>query len=263
MHATAIIAEDEPVLRHWLASRIGERWPDLEFVAAAEDGPTALARLVDLRPDVCFIDVRMPGMTGIEVIEEAVEVWPADRPLPLVVFVTAFSDFAVRAFEAESTDYLVKPVSLPRLDRCLDRLKRRLDERRRGAVELTQQVEWLRTSLDRLAPLGARWLEVLQVPVGTSIHFIGLDEVVYFEAADKYVRVVTSVRDFHLRGSLKDLIPQLNPSDFWQIHRRTVVRVADIAGVRRDPTGRISLSLRRRTESLAVSRLYGGRFRFG
>lgn len=263
MHATAMIAEDEPLLGRWLASQLAERWPGLTLVANVEDGLAARERLLALQPDVCFIDVRMPGMTGIEVIEEMAEVWPAGRPLPLVVFVTAYPDYAVRAFRADSADYLVKPVDPVRLDACVVRLQGRLAERRRGDMGLAQQLEHLRAALAGLGPASPPRPDVLQLQAGDAVHFVRLEDVVFFEADDKYVRVVTPQRDYHLRCAMKDLLPQLDPDRFWRIHRRTVVRLLDIAHAQRDVTGRLQVALRRRPEVLTVSRLYAGRFKPG
>lgn len=261
--ATAVIAEDEPRLGNWLAARLAERWGELKLLALVEDGLAARERLLSLRPDVCFIDIGLPGMSGIDVIEAMAEEWPPGSTLPLVVFVTAYPDYAVRAFRADSADYLVKPVEPARLDACVARLKARLEERRRGDVAVAQQLEQLRTSIAGLAQATTAGPDVLQLQAGDAIHFVPLDDIVYFEADDKYVRVVTADRDYFMRCTLRELLPRLDPDRFWQIHRGTVVRVLDIAQARRDDTGRLQLRLRRRPEVLHVSRLYGGRFRPG
>lgn len=261
MNATALIAEDEPTIGRWLAARLVERWPDLRIVAHVEDGLAARESMFALQPDVCFVDIQLPGMTGIEVVEEMADEWPAGRPLPLVVFVTAYPDFAVRAFRADSVDYLVKPVDPARLDVCVARLIDRLATRRRDPAALTHQLDQLRQALASVGVASTNHLQVLQLPVGESTHFVPVDDVVYLESDDKYVRVVTPTRDYHMRCPLKDLLPRLDPERFWRIHRRTVVRLLDIAEARRDPTGRLEVTLRRRPEVLAVSRLYASRFK--
>jgi DNA-binding LytR/AlgR family response regulator len=262
MIATALIAEDEPLLADALAADLQRLWPQLRIVAREGDGHGALAQALALQPDVCFLDIRMPGMDGLDAAQAMAEDWPADRPYPLVVFVTAYDQYALQAFERAAVDYLLKPVDAERLARCVERLQAALARRAAPPMALQQAVEQLRGLLGAAAaPDVAAKLEVVQAGVGNTVHVVPVDEVVYFEAADKYVRVVTADREHLIRTSLRDLLPQLDPQRFWQVHRGTVVQARCIAAATRDEAGKISLTLRGRPEKVGVSRVYAHRFK--
>ena len=242
------------------------------------DGERALGEALALRPEVCFLDIRMPGASGLEVAQALAEDWPADRAFPLLVFVTAYDQYALKAFEAQAVDYLVKPWSPPRLAACVQRLRARLAERK-GAGERADRSANDAAALDErtLAQLRALLaaaadesgtsadrpprLEVIQAGVGNMVHLVPVDEVVYFEAADKYVRVVTAEREHLIRTSLRELLPQLDPQRFWQVHRGTVVRARSIASAQRHESGKVTLTLRERAERLTASRLYAHLFK--
>ncbi len=259
----ALIAEDEPLLAAALAADLRQAWPALEIVATVGDGLSAAQQALSLSPDVCFFDIRMPGCTGLEAAQMLAEEWPAGRPFPLIVFVTAYDQYAVQAFEARAVDYLVKPHDSARLQRCVAGLQQRLAARQPPAGELQLAMEQLRGLLGAAAPGGAAppRLEVIQAGVGTTVHFVPVDDVVYFEAADKYVRVITADKEHLIRLALKDLLPQLDPQRFWQIHRGTVVQARCIASARRDDSGKVYVSLRGRPEVLTASRLYAHLFK--
>ncbi|MBE7420388.1 MAG: response regulator transcription factor [Ideonella sp.] len=274
----ALIAEDEPLLRDALAAELRSAWPELQLVAQVGDGERALGEALALRPEVCFLDIRMPGASGLEVAQALAEDWPADRAFPLLVFVTAYDQYALKAFEAQAVDYLVKPWSPPRLAACVQRLRARLAERK-GAGERADRSANDAAALDErtLAQLRALLaaaadesgtsadrpprLEVIQAGVGNMVHLVPVDEVVYFEAADKYVRVVTAEREHLIRTSLRELLPQLDPQRFWQVHRGTVVRARSIASAQRHESGKVTLTLRERAERLTASRLYAHLFK--
>ncbi len=270
MHATALIAEDEPLLAANLRAELARLWPELDVVAQVTHGAAAVERALALRPDLLFLDIRMPGMSGLDAAQALAEDWPAadaGRPFPLLVFVTAYDQYATQAFDRAAVDYVLKPVQPERLAQTCRRLQDALRARARpadGDAALAMAVERLR---GLLAPGGAMPapaaapLQVIQAGAGNVIHLVPVAEVLYFEAADKYVRVVTAGAEHLLRTSLRELQPQLDASRFWQIHRGTVVRCDAIATVLRDEAGKLTLTLRGHPDRLGVSRLYAHRFR--
>lgn len=257
----ALIAEDEPLLLQGLRDELAALWPELTIAAAVADGDSALQQALVLLPDLCFLDVRMPGLSGIEVAQALAEDWPDTTPFPMLVFVTAYDQYALQAFDAQATDYLVKPVQADRLSACVQRLKARLVERT-AAGPLPQTLEQLRALLHNMVPSRpiAR-LEVIQASVGAIVHMVPVDDVIYFEAADKYVRVITAEREYLIRTSLRELLPQLDSLQFWQIHRGTLVRARAIASAQREESGKVLLTLRQRPERLTASRLYAHLFK--
>jgi DNA-binding LytR/AlgR family response regulator len=256
---TALIAEDEPLLAEALAGALRRAWPGLALLPAAADGRAALDLALAARPDACFLDIRMPGMDGLEVARAMAEDWPEGAPFPLLVFVTAHDEFALKAFEAQAVDYLLKPVQPARLAACIARLQRLLAERADPAAALAQAVA--RLGALSLPPPTAEPLVVIRAQMGEAVHLVPVEEVIYFDAADKYLRVVTASREFLIRLSLRELLPRLDPARFWQIHRGTVVQARHIALARRDETGRVTLTLRGRAETLTASRLHAHLFR--
>lgn len=262
--ARALIAEDEPLLAAGLRADLAALWPELEVVALVGDGLQASAQALALRPEVCFFDIRMPGCSGLEAAQTLAEDWPSDPgspPLPLLVFVTAYDDYALQAFEAQAVDYLVKPVDRTRLAACISRLQARL-EPRGSPKALEDTLAQLRGLLGgvQVSPAQAR-LQVIQAQVGNLVQMVPVDEVIYFEAADKYVRVVTAEREHLIRLSLRELLPQLDAGQFWQVHRGTVVQARCISAARREESGKVTLNLRGRPETLVASRLYAHLFK--
>ena len=268
---TALIAEDELLLAQALRAELARAWPELTLLESAVDGDDAVERALAHRPAVVFLDIRMPGRSGLEAAEAIVEEWPGDAgPLPLIVFVTAYDQYALQAFERAAVDYLQKPVQPARLAACCARLRDMLALRDAAQVAATPAADdaallgRLRTLLaaapaardDAAAPL-----TILQAGIGSTLHMIPIDEVVYFEAADKYVRVVTATREALIRTSLRELLPRLNAERFWQIHRGTVVRADAVATATRDESGKVFLTLRQRPERLVASRLHAHLFR--
>ncbi len=263
---TALIAEDEPLLAQALRAELARAWPELVLLDDAVDGDDAVERVLQHRPAVVFLDIRMPGRSGLEAAEAIVEEWPAGSgPLPLVVFVTAYDQYALQAFERAAVDYLQKPVQPARLAACCARLKDMivLRETAQGAAPSDDAalLGRLRSLLVAAPAVAEAPLTILQAAIGTTLHMIPVDEVVYFEAADKYVRVVTATREALIRMSLRELLPRLNAERFWQIHRGTVVRADAIATATRDDSGKVFLTLRQRPERLVASRLHAHLFR--
>ncbi len=259
----ALIAEDEPLLAAALRADLQRLWPALQIVATVADGDSAVAKALALQPEVCFLDIRMPGISGLEAAQALAEDWPEGQPFPLLVFVTAYDQYALQAFERQAVDYLLKPVTNERLAACVQRLQRALGQRGDAAAVMSATLEQLRGLLGAApgaAPAAAR-LQVIQAQTGATVHLAPVDEVIYFEAADKYLRVITAERELLIRLSLRELLPQLDPNVFWQVHRGTVVQARCIASARRDESGKAFLTLKGRSETLSVSRLYAHLFK--
>lgn len=262
---SAVIAEDEPLLAEGLRQALAKAWPELRIAAMAGDGVSAVREALAHRPDVLFFDIRMPGQDGLDAAAELADAWPQSQPFPALVFVTAYDQYAVAAFEAQAVDYLLKPVQADRLARTVERLRRELDRRRNldAPERLEQTLRQLRRLMSDSSPPPQTFtpLRMLTASQGVATHIIPLEEVVYLEAADKYVRVLTAEREYLIRTPLKELLPRLDPEAFWQVHRAVIVRADAIAQAQRDEQGRLWLRLRERPERLGVSRLYAHRFR--
>jgi DNA-binding LytR/AlgR family response regulator len=261
MNIRALIAEDEPILASTLARTLHKLWPELEIAGTAANGVAAVEQALALRPDVLFLDIRMPGQTGIEAAEELAERWDGPAPFPHVVFVTAYDDYAVQAFEQAAADYVLKPVNETRLARTVERLQGLLAGRRIEADPLACLVDRLQALLpDTAAPAGPR-LDFVRAAVGNVVRMIPVAEVVYFQAADKYVSVATADSETLIRVPLRELLPQLDPARFRQINRSTVVNMACVASAVRDGMGKLQLNLRNRPEKPRVSPVYAHLFR--
>lgn len=259
---TALIAEDEPLLAAALRAELAQAWPELRVVASVGDGASAVAQAHALRPDVLFLDIRMPGQSGLEAAAELADDWPEGLPLPILVFVTAFDAYAVQAFDAQAVDYLLKPVTPERLARAVQRVQQRLSQQLPAPQQLDQTLAQLRALLASPGHGAPRErLSVIQASVGNSIRLLPISEVLVFEAADKYLRVLSADQELLIRTPLRELMAQLDPAEFWQIHRGTVVRASAIDSATRDEAGKLALRLRGRSENWPVSRLYAARFR--
>ena len=249
--ATALIAEDEKPLRDALRAQLGIAWPELEIVAECEDGIAAMEAIVAHRPQVCFLDIRMPGVTGLDVARAAL------AAKSVVVFTTAYDEYAVRAFEMGASDYLLKPVQPARLQQTVGRVCERLqtsvrDDEDDARIDALEQA---------LRPAGKRLIRWISAAVGDTVKMIGIEEVVYFQASEKYVRVVTAQGEAVIRTPLKELLAGLDPEEFWQVHRGTIVRVSAIDRLRKDDLGKSTLTLRGRSDALPVSSAFLQRFR--
>jgi DNA-binding LytR/AlgR family response regulator len=236
--ARALIAEDEDILRDELQSRLKLLWPELAIVALARSGHEALQLLDAHRPDVMFLDIEMPGLTGLEVARQA-------DGMCRVVFVTAYDAYAIAAFEQGAVDYILKPYDAARLATAVRRVKERLHTAPPSLSGLLGELAAARPPREHL-----RWINASH---GQEVRLITVDEVCYFQADTKYTRVVTAESEALIRRSLRELQEQLDPSCFWQIHRSTIVNANAIAGVSRDFRGRVSVKLKARSEKLAVS----------
>ncbi len=279
MNVRALIAEDEPILALTLKKHLEKLWPELQIIALAENGPEAVQLTLEHQPDILFLDIRMPGKTGLEVAEELAEEWQDQTTFPRIVFVTAYDEFAVQAFEHSASDYVLKPVSEERLSRTVTRLQKQLsaesssDQNAESAVSTgTPALDNLITQLQSLLPSGqlqglaaatktTEQLRVIRAAVGNNIRMIPVEDVLYFEATDKYINVVTRDHESLIRSSLRDLLPQLDASLFWQIHRSTVVNIREVSLAQRDEAGKITLRLRNSEAKLPVSRVYAHLFR--
>ncbi len=242
----ALIADDEPHLAADLQRRLKLLWPELQIISVVHDGVAAEQALRDLAPDIAFLDIRMPGQSGLDAARAA-------QKNCRVVFVTAFDDHAVQAFEQAAADYLLKPVSDERLARCVERLQQRAMFEPDALMARLQQL--------LAKPAKPEYLRWLKVQVGQNVRMLAVEDVCYFQSADKYTTVLTRDAELLLRTPLKDLIEQLDAEQFWQVHRGTVVNVKQIVSAHHDLLGKVSLTLRDRTEKVAVSRSYAHLFR--
>ncbi len=244
---TAIIAEDEPILRTQLEAKLARLWPELDIIASVEDGAAALEALEERVPDFMILDIRMPEMTGVEVARLV-----AGRCH--VVFVTAYDEYAIQAFEAGAVDYLLKPATDERLAVTIERLKAKT------ATPPTDLNAVLARIADRLEPRRER-LQWIKATVGQSLRLIPVADVLFFQSDEKYTRVVTSDGEALIKTPIRELLDGLDPQVFWQIHRSTVVNASAIAGVSRDFRGQAHVKIRGRDDSLVVSRIYSHLFK--
>jgi DNA-binding LytR/AlgR family response regulator len=259
-HLRALIAEDEPILAQALAAALQRLWPELQLVGMVDNGEAAVRETIALKPDILFSDIKMPGKSGLEAAEELAEDWPDDAPFPLLVFVTAYDQFALQAFDHAAVDYVLKPINDARLAKTIERLKQRIGQDHEREQELDNMIGKLRT-LTPAAAVSVEKLTMIRAATGNQIRLIPIEEVVYFEATDKYVTVVTSDSSVLIRTSLKELLPQLDTNQFWQIHRSTIVNVRQIHMATRDELGKLSVKLRDRKENLQVSRVFAHLFK--
>lgn len=246
---TAIIADDEDLQRAELQRLLALAWPELEIVASVEDGSEALAAIAELAPDIAFLDIRMPGISGLDVAR-------ASQGKAGIVFTTAYDSHAIEAFNLGAVDYLLKPVTRPRLEQALERVRSRLGagsaERSKRLVELDARLR------PNVAQERIRWISCT---AGNIIKLFPIDEILFFESDTRYTRVVTANDEGLIRMPIKDLLPSLDPDQFWQIRRGTLVRARAIARIRRDELGGFIVELREHPAQLKVGQTYAWRFR--
>ncbi|CDU01486.1 putative Response regulator of the LytR/AlgR family [Vibrio coralliirubri] len=264
---TAIIADDEALLRHHLDKSLAEVWPELEIVGKAQNGLEAMQSIQQLKPDVAFLDIRMPELDGISLAKQLNKL---DSP-PLIVFITAYDEYAVKAFEHNAMDYLLKPINEERLLATCQKVKARLssNQTQTGTTPEQPDITALMAQLQQLSQSTSQqnkqqYLTWLKASVGEDIHLIAVDDVAYFKAEDKYVSIFKkgqggSLEEYILRVSLKELIAQLNPDEFWQIHRSVVVKVSAIDKVKKGLSGQMSAYVS--GEKLPISRASQGLFK--
>lgn len=261
---TAVIAEDEPVLARTLSRLLAQAWPELHIAGVAEDGLQATELALAEAPDVVFLDIKMPGRNGIEVAEAVADDWPDDRAEPLFVFVTAFDEFAVSAFERAAVDYVLKPATAERLQQTVTRLQARLAARTAPPeagerAALMQRVQSI--SAPPAPPTPDERIKVIRAGVGNTVRMIPVADVVCFEATEKYVNVVTPSGEALVRMSLRELTARIDSTDFIQVHRSVLVNSNAILSATRDENGHYSLAVRGLQRPLKVSRAFGHLFR--
>jgi DNA-binding LytR/AlgR family response regulator len=259
----AVIADDERLMRDQLSARLAEAWPELQIVAEAKNGLEAVALVDQHRPDVVFLDIRMPGLTGVDAARQIAQMDVADdESLPEIVFITAYDQYAVEAFEQGVADYVLKPAERDRLQVTVARIQRRLAMRGNAdgpadddrAPPMQQLLHKLAAQLNPNAK--PHYLEWIQATVGQAIQMIPVAEVLFFISDEKYTRVQTPQVEALIRKPIKELIDELDPQLFWQIHRSTLVNVKAIAGITRDFRGRQIVGVKGHGEKLEVSRSY-------
>ena len=269
----AVLADDERLMRDQLRARLAEAWPELQIVAEAKNGLEAVQLVTEHRPEIVFLDIRMPGLSGVEAARQIAQLPPResaagsagdDDLLPEIVFITAYDQYAVEAFEQGVADYVLKPAERDRLQLTVDRIKTRLEARAGGpdapaGPHLQQLLHQLSARLNPGSTL--QYLQWIQATVGQAIQMIPVSEVLFFISDEKYTRVQTVQVEALIRKPIKELVDEIDPQAFWQIHRSTLVNVKAIAGVTRDFRGRQIVSVKGHPEKLEVSRSYTGLFK--
>ncbi|MDO8285640.1 MAG: LytTR family DNA-binding domain-containing protein [Rhodoferax sp.] len=273
----ALIADDERLMREQLRARLSEVWPELEIVAEAKNGLEAVALTEQHHPDIVFLDIRMPGLTGVDAARQIAQLptfdeaqgWPGCE----IVFITAYDQYAVQAFEQGVVDYVLKPAERERLMVTVERIRQRMAERARHSAEgaddadaplpahtpdMQQLLQRLAVQLNPKAPPKLQWI---QATVRQAIQMIPVEDVLFFISDEKYTRVQTATVEALIRKPIKELVEEIDMQLFWQIHRSTLVNIKAIAGVSRDERGRQLVSVRGLTEKLEVSRSYAGLFK--
>lgn len=261
----AVIADDERLMRDQLRARLQQVWPDLVIVAEAKNGLEAVQAVKDHQPDVIFLDIRMPGLTGVEAAKEIAQLDLGDEALlPEMVFITAYDQYAIEAFEQGVVDYVLKPAETERLRATVVRLATRLTQRDRAQLKsdhfTADQVttpsvqQWLHALSAKISGQSPNYLSWLQASVGQNIQMVPVEDVLFCVSDEKYTRVQTLKQEFLIRKPIKELVESLDPQIFWQIHRSTLVNVKAIASVQRDERGRQEVSIKGHPEKLAVSR---------
>ena len=240
---TALIADDEPHLAQYLKTQLAQAWPELQIVKVAAHGIEAAEAIAELEPDLAFLDIQMPGLTGLEVAQG---IEGATR----VVFVTAYDHYAIEAFEARAVDYLLKPLKAERLAACVERLRRA--QAPAGDDALAETLKRLLPTAGA-APARLRYIRAAQ---GELMHQVPVDEVLYFHADDKYTIVQTATAEHLIRTPIFELAGQLDPDRFWQVHRSTIINLDHLAGTRRDEQSRLFVRIRGQGRELPVSRAY-------
>ncbi len=247
----AIIADDEEILRTGITVLLNRMWPDLDICGQAENGAQALSMIQSQKPDIAFLDIQMPGMTGVEVAKKVLGTTK-------VVFITAYDQFAVEAFESEAVDYILKPVSEQRLGKTIDRLKKQLtastrDNQGQGRESVLDLKKIIQVLENRAAP---EYLRLIKVKTGTDLRFVPVSEIVYFKAEDKYTIVLTGQKEFLIKTPIRDLENRLDPENFWRVHRSTIVNIEKIKKITRSFTNQMMVNFQDTSETIAVSRSF-------
>ncbi len=248
----AIIADDEKQLRLHLKSKLAVLWPELILCGEAENGLEALELIESCRPAIVFLDIKMPGLSGIEVAQKI-------RVDCRVVFITAYDQYAIEAFENEAVDYILKPVTDKRLEKTIQRLKKQISAISSESIDFHPTMDRLLAALkDKQLPGYLKWIKVRH---GEDVRLISVEEVCYFKAEDKYTVVKTPASESLIKKSIRQLTTELDPEHFWRIHRGTIINVSRIGNVSRSFAGRLIITLKDLPETLTVSRSYGHLFK--
>ena len=248
MNYKAIIVDDEKELRTYLKSMLAETWPQLEICGEAINGKEALKMVDAFAPDIAFLDIKMPGLSGLDIARNIAGICR-------IVFITAYDQYAVEAFEREAVDYLVKPVTKERLLQTINRLKKQLQSSPEPPADLARIITQVLANLQENKNAD-QYLQWIKTQHKESVRLIPVEEVDYFQAGDKYTLVITARGEALIKKSIKELSRELDPQKFWQIHRGTIVNVSRIENVERSLTGRGILKLKNRSDDLTVSRQY-------
>jgi len=277
----AVLADDERLMREQLRLRLSQAWPALDIVGEARNGLEAVELVSQHRPEVVFLDIRMPGLSGVDAAREILQMETAeDEWLPEIVFITAYDEYAVQAFEHGAVDYVLKPAAVERLVKTAERLAQRLAARLQPAqaqadapaasasqggagagsspASMQALLQQLSAQLSGQAP---QYLEVLQANAGSTVQLIPVREVLFFVSDEKYTRVQTAAAEALIRKPIKELVNELDPRHFWQIHRSAIVNVQAVAQVVRDERGRQIVHLNGHPQKLEVSRSFAGVFK--
>lgn len=267
--ARAILADDERLMRDQLVLALQQAWPELRLEAQARNGQEALEAVKQWHPDVVFLDIRMPALNGIDTARAIVD-WAdeQDTTAPEIVFITAYDQYAVEAFEHGAVDYILKPAEPERLAKTVARVCQRLQQRHQDASPLASDAvpppllaQVLQQLTRQMKPQASAPLRWIQASLGQSLQMVPVEDVLFFSSDDKYTRVRTATQEHFIRKPIKELIDELDPEVFWPIHRATVVNARAIEAARRDDRGRLVLSLRGCSETLVVSRNHSARFK--
>ncbi len=248
----AIIADDEEALRAHLKTRLAQVCPDMEILGEAKNGIEALDLIQSKKPDLAFLDIRMPGISGMEVARKT-------HGICYPVFVTAYDEYAVEAFETEAVDYLLKPITAARLGKTVKKIQQRLGRPETGPVDLPTKVQRLLERLDHTRP--KNYLQWIRTQHRDNIHLVPVDEILFFNAQDKYTRLITEEGEFLIKKPIKELETELDPEKFWRIHRSSMVNIAAVDKVSPSPNGQYLIKIRHCREILTVSRNYAHLFK--
>jgi len=267
MNPRCVIADDERLMRDQLRARLAEAWPGLAIVAEAKNGQEALDLVAEHHPDIVFLDIRMPGMTGVEAARAIAQLPSGDETQDgwagcEIVFITAYDQYAIEAFEQGVVDYVLKPAERERLALTVERIRKRLAQRTADEGPPAAGMQQLLQKLaQQMNPSGAPRLKWIQATVGQTIQMIPVEEVLFFISDETYTRVQTASVEALIRKPIKELVEELDAEQFWQIHRSTLINTHAIAGVSRDLRGRQLVAVKGRPEKLEVSRSYSGLFK--
>lgn len=253
--AAAIIADDEPLLRFHLKKELAEIWPDLEIVAEAKNGEEAVALIAQHKPDIIFLDIQMPGLTGLEVASKS-------STLTNIVFITAFDEYAVNAFEHGAVDYLLKPISTDRLEKTVNRLQQRIySQKAVDSQEPMPDISQVLSLLKHIKPTTKNYLRWVKALKNEEVFILQAEDIVVFHAEDKYTTVITQKNNYLIRTSIKELESQLDPDQFWRVHRATIINVSAIKSVKKNIHGKYYIEFHNIDFKPAVSRTFADKFK--